>query len=130
MPAKSAGFQKGGNSMSQRTPKNTRKHRRATVRILVDYQAHGGIHCDYATTLGAGGMFLETDLVMARGDTVKLRFRIPGGDLLHELEARVMWHHAARPEPNGNLRTPGVGLQFSDPSTTAALARELEDFSD
>ena len=115
--------------MAQRTPKNTRKHRRATVRILVDYQAQGGIHCDYATTLGTGGMFLQTDLVMARGDTVKVRFRIPGGELLHEFEARVTWQHAARPESNGNLRTPGVGLQFNDPSTTAALARELEDYS-
>ena len=116
--------------MSQRTPKNTRKHRRATVRILVDYQAQGGIHCDYATTLGTGGMFLQTDLVMARGDVVKVRFRIPGGELLHELEAHVTWHHAAKHEPNENLRTPGVGLQFSDPSATAELARELEDYSD
>ncbi len=115
--------------MSQRTPDNTRKHRRTTVRILVDYQAHGGIHCDYATTLGAGGMFLQTELVMKRGDIVKLRFRIPGGEQLHELEARVTWYHAAKQEPNGNLRTPGVGLQFSDPSKTAALARELNDFA-
>ena len=115
--------------MSQRTPKNTRKHRRATIRILVDYQAQGGIHCDYATTLGAGGMFLQTDLVMTRGDIVKVRFRIPGGELLHELEARVTWHQAARPDPNGNLRSPGVGLQFSDQAATAAVARELEDLS-
>jgi len=115
--------------MTQRSPKNTRKHRRATVRILVDYQAQGGIHCDYATTLGTGGMFLQTDLAMARGETVKVRFRIPGGDLLHEFEARVTWQHAAKPESNENLLTPGVGLQFCDPSTTAELARELEDLS-
>ena len=115
--------------MAQRTPKNTRKHRRMTVRILVDYQARGGIHCDYATTLGAGGMFLETDLSMSRGETVKVRFRIPGGEILHELEARVTWHHAAKPKPGGDLHTPGVGLQFSDPTLTATLARELEDFA-
>ena len=42
--------------MTARTPKNTRKHRRATVRFLVDYHARGDIHCDYATTLGAGGI--------------------------------------------------------------------------
>lgn len=115
--------------MARRTPRNTRKHRRMTVRILVDYQAQGGIHCDYATTLGAGGMFLQTELDLVRGDLVKVRFRIPGGEALHELEARVTWSHSAREEPDGSLRTPGVGLQFTDPTLTAPLARELEDYA-
>ena len=115
--------------MSKRTPKNTRKHRRLTVRILVDYQARGGIYCDYATTLGAGGMFLETDLVMNRGELVKVRFRVPGGETLHELEAGVSWYHAAKPQPNGEVRTPGVGLRFTDLSKTSLLARELEDLA-
>lgn len=113
--------------MKQLTPKNTRRYRRMTVRILVDYQAQDGIHCDYATTLGAGGMFLQTDLLLARGDTVKVRFRIPGGERLHELEARVKWAHAARRETGDSVHVPGVGLQFMDPAATAALARELED---
>ena len=115
--------------MSQRSPKNTRKHRRVTIRILVDYQARGGIHCDYATTLGAGGMFLETDLLLDRGECVKVRFRIPGGERLHELEARVTWNHPARVKPGDDVHTPGVGLQFNDADLTAKLARELEDFA-
>jgi Tfp pilus assembly protein PilZ len=100
-----------------------------TVRILVDYQALGGIHCDYATTLGAGGMFLETDLGLSRGEGVKLRFRIPGSEIRHELEARVTWQHAIKPESGKDLYTPGVGLQFTDPTLTAMLARELEDYA-
>ena len=99
-----------------------------TVRILVDYQVRGGLHCDYATTLGAGGMFLQTELSLARGETVKLRFRLQGGETLHELEARVKWSHAARAEPDGRVRTPGAGLQFTDPIATEMLARELEDY--
>jgi uncharacterized protein (TIGR02266 family) len=114
--------------MTRPTPKNTRKHRRMTVRMLVDYQAMGGIHCDYATTLGAGGMFLQTELPLRRGDLVKVRFRIPGSELLHDLQARVTWHHEARSEPGGEVRTPGVGLQFVDQTATAELARELEDY--
>lgn len=114
--------------MTQRTPKNTRKYRRMTVRMLVDYQAKGGIHCDYATTLGAGGMFLQTELPLRRGDLVKVRFRVPGSEQLHDLQARVTWHHEARNEPGGEVRTPGVGLQFTDQNATAALARELEDY--
>jgi uncharacterized protein (TIGR02266 family) len=115
--------------MKQRSPKNSRKHRRMTVRILVDYQALGGIHCDYATTLGAGGMLLQTDLDLSRGDIVKVRFRVPGGEELFELEARVTWTHAGRRETDGSVRAPGVGLQFTDPSATSNLARELDDYA-
>lgn len=115
--------------MKQRTPKNTRKHRRMTVRILVDYQALGGIHCDYATTLGAGGMLLQSELELKRGDLVKVRFRIPGGEELFELEARVTWVHAGPHQDADSNRVPGVGLQFTDAAATANLARELEDYA-
>jgi uncharacterized protein (TIGR02266 family) len=114
--------------MTRRTPMNTRKYRRTTVRMLVDYQAMGGLHCDYATTLGAGGMFLQTELALRRGDLVKVRFRVPGNETLHELQAKVTWHHDAQPAENGEVRTPGVGLQFVDPKATNELARELEDY--
>jgi len=114
--------------MTRRTPKNTRKHRRMTVRMLVDYQAMGGIHCDYATTLGAGGMFLQTELALRRGDLVKVRFRVPGCELLHELQAQVTWSNGAANAEKGELRTPGVGLQFTDHAATGELARELEDY--
>ena len=45
--------------MTTRTPKNTRKYRRMTVRMLVDYQAMGAIHCDYATTLQSPVCFMS-----------------------------------------------------------------------
>ena len=72
-------------------------------------------------------MFLQTELPIRRDEIVKLRFRIPGGDALHELEARVTWYNAAREEPDCSLRTPGAGLQFTDPTLTAPLTAELED---
>lgn len=115
--------------MKQRTPRNTRKYRRMTVRILVDYQALGGIHCDYATTLGAGGMMLRSGLALKRGDPVRVRFRLPGGEQLFDLQSRVTWVHAARESEDGTKRMPGVGLQFIDPAATATLARELEDYA-
>jgi uncharacterized protein (TIGR02266 family) len=114
--------------MTTRSPKNTRKYRRMTVRMLVDYQAMGAIHCDYATTLGAGGMFLQTELPLRRGDLVKVRFRVPGGEIIHDLQARVTWHHGTGGESGEALRTPGVGLQFVDQKATVELARELEDY--
>jgi len=112
--------------MSGRGPKDTRSHRRRTLRILVDHRSSQGVHCDYATTLGAGGMFLETDLPLSIGDVLKLRFRLPRGEELHELEGRVKWIQQ-RSQPGGPVHSGGVGLQFDDPLAAARIARELED---
>ncbi len=74
------------------------------------------------------GCSCKTELSLERGDLVKVRFRVPGNETLHELSARVTWHHEAHTDENGELRTPGVGLQFTDQTATAELARELEDY--
>ena len=110
--------------MPRRTAEDTRRFRRRTVRILVDYICDDGVRCDYATTLGAGGLFLETESQLPVGSQVKLRFRLPAGDALHELVGRVCWNH----EPvNAREQSPGIGIQFTSSAATAQLARELED---
>ena len=107
-----------------RTNDNTRRHRRQTVRILVDYHFEGGVRCDYATTLGAGGLFIECEEPLSRGTIVKLRFRLPHSDELHQLEGRVTWQRAAN---SGDCsQAPGMGVQFTDTAATANLARELD----
>jgi uncharacterized protein (TIGR02266 family) len=110
--------------MPRRTIEDTRRFRRRTVRILVDYTTDQGVHCDYATTLGAGGLFLESELPLARGSGVKMRFRLPGGEQLHEIEGRVAW---LRGEAGDGTRAPGMGIQFTDSVAAARLARDLED---
>ena len=86
-----------------------RRHRRRTVRILVDYSSASGVHCEYATTLGAGGLFIETEQPLPRGTSLKVRFRLPGGEGVHEIEGRVAWAHTPRAgEPGG--RSPGMGM--------------------
>ena len=110
----------------ERSPEEARRYRRQTIRVLVDYRTPDGLHCDYATTLGAGGMFLATTESLRRGDVLKLRFRLPGYETLHELEGRVVWVRTAKAgEPTG---APGAGVQFIDSAATAQLARELEDY--
>jgi hypothetical protein len=49
---------------------NARRHRRQTVRILVDYLSDRGVGCDYATTLGAGGLFIECEEPLPMGSVV------------------------------------------------------------
>ena len=106
-----------------------RKHRRRTVRILVDYSSAAGVQCEYATTLGAGGLFIESEAPLPRGTPLKVRFRLPGGEGVHEIEGRVAWTHAPR-EGEGGGRSPGMGIEFTDAVASARLARQLEDMGD
>jgi uncharacterized protein (TIGR02266 family) len=107
----------------RRTPQSRRRFRRITVRLLVDFVAAGRVRCEYATTLGAGGMFVETEEPLPPGTPVKARFRLPGGEALHEIEGRVAWWQPATPDAT---RATGMGISFTDSVAISALARELE----
>ena len=97
------------------------------MRILVDFVTPAGVCCDYATTLGAGGMFLETNEPIARGDVLKTRFRLPSGEELHEIEGRVVWRRDPA-GPGQRVTGGGAGIKFTDQVAIAKLARELEDY--
>lgn len=110
----------GGRRASQ-APR--RRYRRLTVRLLVDFVTSAGVHCDYATTLGAGGLFVETEQPLPPGSVLKMRFRLPGRELLHEIEGRVVW---SQPADADARRAPGMGIEFTDAVAISRLARELE----
>jgi Tfp pilus assembly protein PilZ len=55
-----------------------------------------------------------------------VRFRLPGGTVLHDIEGRVVWRR--RPEDPGQ-HAPGMGIEFTDRGAAAKLARELETLS-
>jgi uncharacterized protein (TIGR02266 family) len=102
-----------------------RRFKRRTVRVLVDYVSDAGVRCEYATTLGAGGLFVATEQPLAVGARLVLRFRLPGSDVLHTVEGRVAWRQAPD-EAATPARAPGMGVAFVDAAATAVLARELE----
>ncbi len=111
--------------MPSRTHDDTRRFRRQGLRVLVDYSCDGGIHCDYATSISAGGLFIETESSLPLESAIKLRFRLPRGEELHEIEGCVCWS-------NDNSKAevqqaPGFGIAFTSGDGTVALARELED---
>jgi len=112
--------------MPERSFDDSRRFRRRTIRILVDYSSDQGVRCDYATTLGAGGVFIETAEPLGRGTVVKMRFRLPESDVLHEIEGRVCWQRGGRAQEEVRF-APGMGIQFTDSTAAARLARELED---
>lgn len=104
-------------------PSVRRRYRRRTIRILVDYYHQQGMACEYATTLGAGGMFIETEQPLALQEPLKVRFRLPGNDTLFEIEGRVVWRQA--PDDDA-VAAPGMGIEFVDPAGTSRLAHALE----
>jgi uncharacterized protein (TIGR02266 family) len=107
--------------------RNRRRFRRRTVRVLVEYLSEAGLCCDTATTLGAGGLFIETDHPLPEGSEIKLAFQLPGSDTRNEIEGTVAW---AR-HPSGNaVGAVGMGIEFSDPLAVARLARDLERLED
>ena len=75
-----------------------------------------------AKCLGVKGVLLRHGLI--DGALLKLRFRLPGGEELHELEARVKWSRSAA--KGAPAHAPGMGIQFTDCAATATLARELD----
>jgi uncharacterized protein (TIGR02266 family) len=108
-----------------RLPK--RRYRRRTVRVMVAYTGAAGPCVEAATTLGAGGLFIETETPLPEETRVKLRFRIPGGEIEHEIEGRVVWR---RPSLARSSFAPGMGIEFTDRAAAARLAQELERLAD
>ena len=100
-----------------------RRCRRRTVCVLVEYVSDAGVCCDTATTLGAGGMFIQTDAPLPIDSTIKLSFQLPGGSLRHEFEGRVVW--ANRPSSDASGAS-GMGIGWSDPRASQRLANEIE----
>lgn len=100
----------------------TRRFRRRTLRVFVEYVCEAGLCCDPATTLGAGGLFVETESPQREGTPIKLRFRLPESEITHEIEGRVVW--TRRPDSLAG-QAPGMGIEFSDRAASARLAREL-----
>lgn len=100
-----------------------RRYRRRTVRVLVEYVSDAGLCVDPATTLGAGGLFIETDSPLFERSVLKMRFRLPGGKTTHEIEGHVVWRR--HPRDPGSY-SPGMGIEFTDRAAASGLARELE----
>ena len=102
-----------------------RRYRRLTIRVMGEYRSEAGVASEPATTLGAGGLFIETETPMPRGRRLKMSFHLPGRSRTHEIEGRVCWHKL--PGDPGH-HSPGMGIEFTDRTAMARLARELESF--
>jgi uncharacterized protein (TIGR02266 family) len=109
--------------MSGIAGRSKRRYRRRTVRITVEYLSDTGLHSDRATTLGAGGLFIETESPAPAGSVLKLRFQLSEMGARHEIEGRVVWSKGVGNDAAGNT---GMGIEFLNRNAANALALELE----
>jgi uncharacterized protein (TIGR02266 family) len=105
-----------------------RRFRRRKLRVLVDFRGSTGVRYEYATTLCAGGLFIETEELIEIGKPIRVRFRLPECSQVHEIEGRVAWHQRAR-SGAPTTRAPGMGVEFLDAGAAAAVARDLDGLS-
>ena len=90
----------------------------------VAYASSEGAGVARATTLGAGGLFVRVAAAPPEGSPIRVRFRLPGSPLLHEIKGRVAW---VLPAADAGPHAPGMGIAFSDAQQIASLARALEE---
>jgi len=109
--------------MSKAANRTKRRYRRRTVRITVEYLSETGLRRERATTLGAGGLFIETDSPVAAGSLLKLRFRLSENGTHHEIEGRVVWSKGVG---NRQAGATGMGIEFVNRVAANALAVDLE----
>ena len=101
----------------------SRRWRRRTVSLDVEFVSAEGRRSERATTLGGGGLFVRTADPLPEDALLRVRFRLPGSLAVHAMAARVAW--VVEPRDAGP-QVAGMGIAFSDPQEIAALARDLE----
>jgi len=99
-----------------------------TVRIRIDYDSVHGSESGTATTLGAGGLFIESEHPPPAGSRVRLRFHLREGGSEYDVEGRVVWT-SARADQQRESSSVGFGAQFADPLSASVIAGELNQLS-
>lgn len=111
--------------MSEAALRPERRHRRRTVKILTEYEAGAARRSEFATTLGGGGLFIETEMPLPHHTPIVVSFRLRADAMPHRVSGRVVFCHA--PASSGGIgRAAGMGVEFTDGAAAARVARELE----
>ena len=101
---------------------------RYTVRMPVYYGTDSPQLLADAINLSTGGLFLETDHLLAAGTPLTVRFVLPGREQMIECQARVVWINDPESLKRPDL-PPGMGLQVSDLSIEGADAIQRGGFA-
>lgn len=100
-----------------------RRHARAEVTLLVDYQDADDLVGDYTDNLSGGGTFVATARPLPEGTRVRLALSFPGLLEPIHVEGTVRW---SRGPSDGDGGAVGVGLEFEAGEGRERLAAVIE----
>jgi uncharacterized protein (TIGR02266 family) len=87
---------------------------RQEVRLAIFYgkQQHK-VMTDYSVNLSSGGIFIETNNLLPKDESLFVEFMLPNKDYIISCRSRVAWTNKPEGEKASQLPS-GMGLQFID----------------
>ena len=89
---------------------------RAPVTVRVDYSTIDAMFSEFARNINEGGLFIESETLLALDERVQLQFRLPGIEDPIKASGRVAW--VREPGADG---PPGMGIEFESLDADARL---------
>jgi len=89
---------------------------RAPVTVRIDYSTIDAMFSEFARNINEGGLFIESETLLALDERVQLKFRLPGLDDPIKASGRVAWIREA-----GIDGPPGMGVEFESLDADARL---------
>ena len=89
---------------------------RAPVTVRVDYSTVDAMFSEFTRNINEGGLFIESEALLALDEQVQLQFQLPGVDDPFKVSGRVAWVREA-----GIDGPPGMGVEFENLDADARL---------
>jgi uncharacterized protein (TIGR02266 family) len=102
-----------------------RASERTTLEVPVDFDLRDMTYRGVTRNISAGGVFVVTRDLPKVGETVNLRFHLPGNNRRLSVQTEVRWLREPTPWLDDKV-PPGMGLRFINPSAGDVAA--LEEF--
>ena len=91
--------------------------RRGTFDIQVGVSTRHRLFVGLSANISTGGLFVATDEQLNRGDSIEVRFRIPGSEHIFQKQAEVAWTRPFDQNQADRQAQAGAGLRLLDLSS-------------
>jgi len=91
-----------------------RTERRGTFDIKVGVSTRHRLFVGLSSNISTGGLFVATDEQLSRGDSIEVRFRIPGSEHVFQKQAEVAWTRPFDQNQSDRQAQAGAGVRLLD----------------